>query len=290
MKKNLIKTALTATASLVLAAGAMTASAACVQDASITASKLSTTGASGPYSVATKNASDLSTSGFGSATIHYPTNATADCGKMPGIAVVPGYVSYESSIKWWGPRLASWGYVVITINTNTIYDQPDSRATQLSKALDHIINDSTTKNLVDATKLGAIGWSMGGGGTLKLATQRAAVKAIIPQAPWYSGLYGTMNKPAFFIGCELDVVAPVYSHVNDFYSRASGPKMKIEINNGDHFCANSGNGNEGVLGQAGIAWMKRHINGDTRFNPFVCAGTNYGSRYDVSAYNYANCP
>ena len=64
----------------------------------------------------------------------------------------------------------------------------------------------------------------------------------------------------------------------------------MEIDNGDHWCGNSGNGNEDVLGQAGVSWMKRYISGDTRFNGFICAGTNYGSRSDVSAYDYASCP
>ncbi|GAB1261501.1 alpha/beta hydrolase family protein [Aurantivibrio plasticivorans] len=250
-------------------------------------SALSRTGASGPFSVATKNVSSFSASGFGGGTIHYPTNS--NCGRMGGIAVVPGYVSYESSIEWWGPRLASWGFVVITINTNSIYDQPNSRADQLSAALDHIIDDSTVGSLVDPDRLGAIGWSMGGGGSLKLATDRARVRAIIPQAPWYSGSYGSMDTPAFMIACENDAIAPTSSHVDDFYRDASGPKMKIEVNNGSHYCANSGY-NESLLGKPGIAWMKRYIDGDTRYNQFLCGNESYGSSYEVSDYDYASCP
>jgi len=263
-------------------------STTCVDNSDITDYRLSATGESGPYNVSSKNVSGWAASGFGGGTIWYPTNAN-ECGRMPGIAVVPGYLSYESSIEWWGERLASWGYVVITIDTNTIYDQPPSRGRQLSDALDHIISDSTTRNMVDASRLGAIGWSMGGGGSIWLANNRPEVRAIIPQAPWYATTTST-NKPAFYIACESDAVAPTYSHVNDFYRYSSGPKMKIEINNGSHWCANSGNGNEGMLGKAGISWMKRYINGDTRFNQFLCGQENYGSRWDVSDYDYASCP
>lgn len=262
--------------------------AACISDTDITSAALSSTGSSGPFTVSTKDVSRWSASGFGGGTIHYPTGA-GDCGPIGGIAVVPGYVSYEASIKWWGPRLASWGFVVITINTNSIYDQPDSRATQLSAALDHIINDSTVGSMVDSSRLGAIGWSMGGGGALKLATDRSEVKAIIPQAPWYSGRYGRMKTPAFMIGCENDFVAPTSNHVDVFYANASGPKMKIEVNNGDHSCANSGY-NETLLGKPGIAWMQRYIHGDTRFNQFLCGNENYGSSNSVSAYDFESCP
>ncbi|MGI1680014.1 MAG: hypothetical protein K6L75_14830 [Cellvibrionaceae bacterium] len=260
----------------------------CISDSDITSSALSRTGDGGPFSVRTKNVSSFSADGFGGGTIHYPTNA-GSCGRLGGIAVVPGYVSYESSIEWWGERLASWGFVVITIDTNSIYDQPNSRARQLDAALDHIMDDSDTGDMVDPNRLGAIGWSMGGGGSLKLATDNSNVKAIIPQAPWYSGSYGRMNTPALMIACENDAIAPTGSHVNDFYRDASGPKMKIEVNGGSHYCANSGY-NEALLGKPGIAWMQRYINGDTRFNQFLCANENYGSSRDVSEYDYASCP
>ena len=72
--------------------------------------------ASGPYSVRSESVSSR-VSGFGGGTIWYPTNAGGD---MAAIAVVPGFVSYESSIRWWGQRLASWGFVVITIDTSSI--------------------------------------------------------------------------------------------------------------------------------------------------------------------------
>ena len=78
---------------------------------------------SGPFSVAKFSVSGY-LKGFGDSTVHYPTNAS---GRMGAIAVIPGYLSYENSIEWWGPRLASHGFVVMTMNTNTIYDQPDCR-------------------------------------------------------------------------------------------------------------------------------------------------------------------
>ena len=43
---------------------------------------------------------------------------------------------------WYGERLASQGFVVMTIDTNTRYDQPNSRGRQLEAALDHMVEDS----------------------------------------------------------------------------------------------------------------------------------------------------
>src|SRR4051812_38496530 len=45
--------------------------------------------------------------GFGGGTVYYPTDTSK--GRFGGIAVVPGYVSPQSTIQWYGPRLASQG-------------------------------------------------------------------------------------------------------------------------------------------------------------------------------------
>ncbi len=247
----------------------------------------------GPYSVRTFNVSSF-VSGFGGGTVHYPTGTS---GTMGAIAVVPGYVSYESSIEWWGPRIASHGFVVITIDTNSIYDQPDSRANQLDAALDYLVSQSNSSSsaisgMVDSSRRGVIGWSMGGGGSLALSADDPSIKAAIPQAPWYSGFnnFDDITTPTFIIACENDTVAPVSSHASPFYYDipSSTPKAFLEINGGSHYCANSGNSDEDLLGRWGVAWMKRWIDLDTRYSQFLC-GPNHAGDYDVSEYR-GNCP
>ncbi|WP_201584110.1 dienelactone hydrolase family protein [Psychrobacter immobilis] len=260
----------------------------CIADSAITADALSDTRDNGPFSVRTKRVSRQSAKGFGGGTIHYPTNASG-CGLLGAIAVVPGYVSYEAAIKWWGPRLASWGFVVITINTHSIYDDPDSRAAQLNAALDHMITDDTVGSMIDPTRLGAIGWSMGGGGALRLATERSTVRAIMPLAPYHNKSYGAVKTPTLVITCEHDRIASNNKYSNAFYKNATGPKMIVEVNNGSHFCP-SYRFNEILLSKPGIAWMQRHINNDTRFDKFLCANENYSKNPRISAYNYKDCP
>ena len=246
----------------------------------------------GPYSTRTINVSSF-VSGFGGGTIHYPTGTS---GTMGVIAVSPGYLSYESSIEWWGPRIASHGFVVITIDTNTIYDQPDSRARQLDAALDYAISQSNGSSaisgMIDSSRRGLIGWSMGGGGSLKLSSDDPSIKAAIPQAPYYAGFndFDEITTPTFIIACESDVVAPVASHASPFYRDIpnSTPKAFLEINNADHFCANSGNSDEDLLGRWGVAWMKRFIDEDTRYSQFLCGPDHEGDR-SVSEYR-GNCP
>jgi triacylglycerol lipase len=56
----------------------------------------------------------------------------------------PGFTATQSSIAWIGRRMATHGFVVMTINTNSTLDQPPSRATQLMAALRYLTNSSNS--------------------------------------------------------------------------------------------------------------------------------------------------
>ena len=63
----------------------------------------------------------------------------------------------------------------------------------------------------------------------------------------------------------------------------STAKAFLEINGGDHFCANSGYPDEDILGKYGIAWMKRFIDEDRRYDQFLC-GPNHEADRSISEY------
>lgn len=243
---------------------------------------------SGPFTVRSFTVSRPS--GFGAGTVYYPTNAG---GTVGAIAIVPGYLARQSSISWWGPRLASHGFVVITIDTNSTSDQPAARSRQQLAALDQLgtlnrTSSSPIYNKVDTTRLGVMGWSMGGGGTLISAQSRSSLKAAAPQAPWNSSTnFSSVTVPTLIIACESDSVAPTNSHASPFYdSMSSNAKQYLEINGGSHSCANTGNSNQALLGKKGVAWMKRFIDNDTRYTSFACTDPN-SSR--VSDFRTARC-
>ena len=219
--------------------------------------------------------------------MYYPTNAGA---KVGVIAIVPGFLSYQSSINWWGPRLASHGFVVITIDTYTTSDQPASRSRQQLAALDQVValgNTSTSPiyNKVDGTRIGVMGWSMGGGGSLISTKSRPSIKAAAPQAPWASlESFSSVTVPTLIFSCQSDIVAPVATHANSFYNEMSrNPKQLLEKTLGDHFCMNSANK---TVGLKGVAWMKRFIDGDTRYTTFACSNPN---AYGFSDFRTARC-
>jgi dienelactone hydrolase len=243
----------------------------------------------GPFTV--RNFTVSRPSGYGGGTVYYPVSPG---GTVGAIAVVPGFTARQSSINWWGPRLASWGFVVITIDTNSTLDQPASRSRQQLAALDQVASLSRTSgnaiyNLVDTSRMGVMGWSMGGGGSLISTQSRPSLKASIPFAPWNGSTnFSSVTTPTFIIACQNDSIAPVGSHASPFYnSMTRNPKTLLEIRGGSHSCANSGNSDQDILGKKGVAWMKRFMDNDTRFTSFAC--TNQESSLDVSDFRVARC-
>ncbi|MDI6097125.1 dienelactone hydrolase family protein [Actinoplanes sp. NEAU-A12] len=209
------------------------------------------------------------TSGFGGGTIYYPTDTSA--GTFGAVAIAPGFTSTQSSVAWLGPRLASQGFVVFTINTLSTLDQPDSRGTQLLAALDYLTRTSTVRTRIDANRLGVMGHSMGGGGSLAAARTRPALQAAIPMTPWHGTKgWSTVRVPTMIIGAENDTVAPVSSHAEPFYtSMTTAPeKAYLEVNNASHSAPTSG-GNVTVA-KYSLSWLKRFIDDDTRYDQFLC--------------------
>jgi predicted dienelactone hydrolase len=105
----------------------------------------------GPFATASTTVSRLSATGFGGGTIYYPTSTAS--GTFGAVAVSPGFTATQSSISWLGPRIASQGFVVFTIDTNSVYDQPDSRGDQLLAALDYLTTRSSVRTRIDTTRL-----------------------------------------------------------------------------------------------------------------------------------------
>nr|WP_202492701.1 dienelactone hydrolase family protein [Streptomyces sp. SID7813] len=222
----------------------------------------------GPYSVADTSVSSLAVTGFGGGTIYYPTS-TSD-GTFGAVVIAPGFTAYQSSIAWLGPRLASQGFVVFTIDTNTTLDQPDSRGRQLLAALDYLTGRSSVRGRIDSGRLGVMGHSMGGGGTLEAAKSRPSLQAAIPLTPWnLDKSWPEVSTPTLVVGADGDTIAPVASHAEPFYSGlpSSTDRAYLELNNATHFSPNTSNT---TIAKYSISWLKRFIDDDTRYEQFLC--------------------
>ncbi|MFF4247191.1 alpha/beta hydrolase family protein [Streptomyces sp. NPDC001822] len=222
----------------------------------------------GSYATSQTTVSSLSVSGFGGGTVYYPTS-TSD-GTFGAVVISPGFTAYQSSIAWLGPRLASQGFVVFTIDTNSTVDQPASRGDQLLAALDYLTQRSSVRTRIDASRLGVMGHSMGGGGTLEAAKDRPSLQAAIPLTGWNTDkTWPEVQTPTLVIGADGDTVAPVATHSEPFYNSlpSSLDKAYLELRGASHFTPNSSNT---TIAKYSISWLKRFIDNDTRYEQFLC--------------------
>ncbi|NYH41581.1 putative dienelactone hydrolase [Micromonospora jinlongensis] len=238
----------------------------------------------GPFATASQSVSSLSVTGFGGGVIYYPTSTSE--GTFGAIAISPGYTAAWSSISWLGPRIASHGFVVIGIETNSRLDQPDSRGRQLLAALDYLTQRSSVRTRIDSSRLAVAGHSMGGGGSLEAASSRPSLQAAVPLAPWnLDKSWSELRVPTLIIGGESDSVAPVSSHSVPFYNSipASAEKAYLELNGASHFFPQTTNT---PTARQMVAWLKRFVDDDTRYEQFLCPGPS-GSQIE----EYRNtCP
>jgi predicted dienelactone hydrolase len=224
----------------------------------------------GPFATAQQSVSSLSVSGFGGGVIYYPTDTSQ--GTFGAIAISPGYTATWASLAWLGPRIASHGFVVIGIETNTIYDQPASRGRQLLAALDYLTQRSSTtiRSRIDSSRLAVAGHSMGGGGTLEAANSRPSLQAAVPLAPWnLTKSWSGVRVPTMIIGGQADTVAPVATHSQPFYTSipSSSEKAYLELAGASHFFPQTTNT---TMAKSMVAWLKRWVDDDTRYDPFLC--------------------
>ena len=251
----------------------------------------------GPFAVGTLAVSPSAAVGYGGGTISYPTDTSE--GPFGAVAVCPGYTGVQRSMQWLGPRLASNGFVVIVIDTLSPTHNAEQRAVQLVAALNQVIAFSATVGhpllgRVDGNRLGVMGHSYGGGGALLAGTNNASLKAVIPLAPYYeSTSFPRLTVPTLVMGCQRDAVAPVAVRAIPMYESipASVSKAYLELAGGDHLCVETGNGNKAIQGKYAVAWMKRFVDDDIRYSPYLCGAPHEADlRGDaVSAYR-ENCP
>ena len=233
---------------------------------------------SGPFNTSSRSVSRF-VSGFGGGVVYFPT--TTSQGTFGGVAISPGYTASWSSISWLGPFLASHGFVVIGIDTNSRFDFPSSRGDQLLAALEYLVEDSAERNRVDPDRLAVAGHSMGGGGAMSAVRSDPDLLAAVPLTPWHvSTSFGSVQAATMIIGGQTDSVASVQSHSIPIHNSvpASSEKAFLEMRGEGHFFPTS---RDSTVGKFAVSWLKRFVDNDTRYEQFLCPapGTGVGSPF-----------
>ncbi len=238
----------------------------------------------GPFAVQQLSVSSA-VAGFGGGTITAPTDLSQ--GTFGALVFAPGYTATNASYTWVGPRIASQGFVVFAINTDSRFDFPASRATQIQNALNYLVNQSAVANRIDRTRLAVGGHSMGGGGSLIAADNNASLQAAVPLQPWNTSTnFSGVNVPSLITGAQNDTIAAVNQHSIPFYNSipAASEKAYLELAGQGHGVGTTSNTTQARFM---ITWLKRYVDNDTRYEQFICPAPSAGGT--ISQYRNT-CP
>jgi dienelactone hydrolase len=239
----------------------------------------------GPF--ATSQAKVPPGNGFNGGYVYYP--ADTSLGTWGAVAIVPGYSAlFADEEAWMGPRLASFGFVVLGIETTSRTDSADARATQLLAALDYLTQRSPVRTRVDAARLGVIGHSAGGAGALLAALRRPSLKSAVGLAPGSPvgdlTLSGDQVPTMFIAGQRDPVVTPAY--LDKLYATmpVALKKAYVQIAGADHLFATRPNT---VEMRTLIPWLKLALDRDARYGKFLCPAV--ADATGISMYR-STCP
>jgi triacylglycerol lipase len=214
-------------------------------------------------------------------TVYYPTDCPAP---FPSMALIPGFTEAQNAVNQWGTFLASHGIVVIGVDTaaggvaNTGV-QPPSRALGLYEAVTTLKGENTRQGSplngkLNLDKMGVMGHSMGGGGTMLAANEHSDLKAAIGLCPWNPGVtYPKNTVPSLFFDGTADVLVAPAAATAEFDSiPASTKKQYVEFNGGSHFVANTPLGaaaTDKIVARIGLSWLMVNLVGDSRYQQFI---------------------
>lgn len=155
----------------------------------------------------------LSSLSYASARVSYPCNLS---GKAPATTLTGGFTNTKEQMYWLADHLSSHGFIVITMTPNNTLGTPLNWETAHKGGINKLKDEngrllSAIRNKVDTTKLGIMGFSMGGGGTLLAAADLGTeVKTAVPLAPWLGTLsptYRNIKAKTLVVAGSSDIVA-----------------------------------------------------------------------------------
>lgn len=247
----------------------------------------------GPFALAT--AKLPASSDYNSSTVvYYPTNASA--GSFGLVVLCPGFVSTGSLYAGVAKRIASHGFVVAQMDTKSLFDQPIARGKQIEAVMKAVLAQNSTAAVayagkIDASRVAFMGHSAGGAGTFYAGAANPQVKALVglmagQPSSNFSAFQG-INIPSLVLTAEDDGLASSWSEPYYAQLPASQQAAFIQMKGMGHLSlwTTATQASQGKVAKYATAWVKRFVDEDTRYTPFISTKADDMSDFKTHA-NY----
>ena len=231
----------------------------------------------GPWAIA--NTKLPSSSEYGAATtVFYPKDRSA--GSFGLVVLCPGFVSAASLYQGVAQRIASHGFVVVTVSTKSLFDQPKARGAQMIAVMKAVLAQNKTAAVayagqVDEQRVAFMGHSAGGSGTFYAAASNPQLKALVGMMPGEPGTnftpFAGIRIPTLVLTGEKDALASSWARPYFKSLDPSLPAAFIELAGANHLASwtTSSQAAQGKVAKYATAWLKRFVDEDTRYTSFV---------------------
>lgn len=214
------------------------------------------------------------------ATVYYPTDADAP---FSGIVFCPPYMGTQIMYRDWGPFFASHGIVLVTMDTSSTLITVDQRAREQRTVLDLLKAENTRANSplyqqLDTDRVGAMGWSMGGGATWINSAEYPGLKTAMSLAGHNltaininSKGFGTQCPTIIFCGAlDTTYLGGMLQSETVYYNIPSGvPKVYYEVGTAGHFVWGGPTDANDHVAELALAFQKTFLDGDGRWEQYI---------------------
>lgn len=203
----------------------------------------------------------IKVSGGSSCTIYRPADLVGDhpiilWGNGTGNSPSP----YDSGLSHW----ASWGFVVAAANTTNA-----GRGTEMIACLNWLSN-SSIRDFLDLSSVGASGHSQGGGGAI-MAGRDSRIDATAPFAAYTVGLghsnssHSQQSGPMLLLSGSSDFIASPNGNQKPVFDNANVPVFWATVEGAGH---SEGSGTFGSFRGISTAWFLYLLTGDNSVADF----------------------
>lgn len=253
--------------------------------------------APGPFTKCTYQDDALDSTEYSSAIVVYPCETSS--GPFAATTLTGGWTNSKEDMYWLADQVVTYGYVIIAMTPNNQFNMVTTEWSRAHKAgVDMLLAESSRAGspiygLVDPERLSIMGFSMGGGGSLRASNEVGdKVKTTLALAPWESeytdDMYANISAATVCFTGTADTIAPS-SDVKKMFEH-----LPIDVTRA--YIDFQGAGHMDWMGSTGdpdyqmkfetlvIAWLKAFVDGDASYATYF-EGEKHQQEADAGWFN-----